>query len=162
MEHKEGKVSLKIYSPYNTEGYKWSNKHDGSVISLWTKIPNKGNMVCICSSLKDALCLWANAGIPSISLQGEGYNMSNTAISELKRRYKRVFVLFDNDESGIKDGLVFSEKTGFTNIVLPKFEGGKDVSDAYKILGKEEWLKMIIPLFKGRLDSIKDNNNINN
>lgn len=162
VEHKEGKVSLKIYSPLNKNGYKWSNKHDGSVISLWTKIPNEGNMVCICSSLKDALCLWANTEIPSIALQGEGYNMSNTAISELKRRYKHIFVLFDNDESGIKDGLVFSEKTGFTNIVLPKFEGGKDVSDAYKILGKEEWLKMILPLFKGKLDSIKDNNNINN
>lgn len=147
VEHKEGKVTLKIYQPFNKNGYKWSNKHDSSVISLWTKVPEYGDKICICSSLKDALCLWANTGIPSLAIQGEGYNISNTAISELKRRYKEVFILFDNDEAGLKDGLSLSESTGFTNLVLPKFEGGKDISDAFKILGKEKWLEIITPLF---------------
>lgn len=147
VEHKEGKVTLKIYQPFNKTGYKWSNKHDKSVISLWTKVPEYGDKICICSSLKDALCLWANANIPSLSIQGEGYNMSDTAISELKRRYKEIYILLDNDEAGLKDGLSLSESTGFTNVVLPKFEGGKDISDAFKILGKEKWLKLIVPLF---------------
>lgn len=147
VEHKEGKVTLKIYQPFNKAGYKWSNKHDRSVISLWTKVPEYGDKICICSSLKDALCLWANANIPSLSIQGEGYNMSDTAISELKRRYKEIYILLDNDEAGLKDGLSLSESTGFTNVVLPKFEGGKDISDAFKILGKEKWLKLIVPLF---------------
>lgn len=147
VEHKEGKVTLKIYQPFNKVGYKWSNKHDKSVISLWTKVPEYGDKICICSSLKDALCLWANTGIPSISVQGEAYNISNTAISELKRRYKEIYILLDNDEAGLKDGLSLSESTGFTNVVLPKFEGGKDISDAFKILGKEKWLKLIVPLF---------------
>ena len=57
VEHKEGKVTLKIYQPFNKAGYKWSNKHDRSVISLWTKVPEYGDKICICSSLKDALCL---------------------------------------------------------------------------------------------------------
>ena len=147
VEHKEGKVTLKIYQPFNKAGYKWSNKHDRSVISLWTKVPEYGDKICICSSLKDALCLWANANIPSLSIQGEGYNMSDTAISELKRRYKEIYILLDNDEAGLKDGLSLSESTGFTNVVLPKFEGGKDISNAFKILGKEKWLKLIVPLF---------------
>lgn len=147
VEHKEGKVTLKIYQPFNKAGYKWSNKHDKSVISLWTKVPEYGDKICICSSLKDALCLWANANIPSLSIQGEGYNMSDTAISELKRRYKEIYILLDNDEAGLKDGLSLSESTGFTNVVLPEFEGGKDISDAFKILGKEKWLKLIVPLF---------------
>lgn len=147
VEHKEGKVTLKIYQPFNKAGYKWSNKHDKSVISLWTKVPEYGDKICICSSLKDALCLWANANIPSLSIQGEGYNISDTAISELKRRYKEIYILLDNDEAGLKDGLSLSESTGFTNVVLPKFEGGKDISDAFKILGKEKWLKLIVPLF---------------
>ena len=73
--------------------------------------------------------------------------MSDTAISELKRRYKEIYILLDNDEAGLKDGLSLSESTGFTNVVLPKFEGGKDISDAFKILGKEKWLKLIVPLF---------------
>lgn len=147
VEHKEGKVTLKIYQPKNTKGYKWSNKHDKSVISLWTKIPEYGDKVCICSSLKDALCLWSNLGIPALSIQGEGYNMSNTAVNELKRRYKEIYILLDNDEAGLKDGLSLSESTGFINLVLPKFKEGKDISDAYKVLGKERWLKLIKPLF---------------
>ena len=147
VERKEGKVSIKIYQPKNTNGYKWSNKHDNSVISLWTKIPEYGNVLCICSSLKDSLCLWANTGIPAICPQGEGYRISTTAINELKRRFKKLYILFDNDEAGILDGKKLAEVTGFTNLILPKFDNGKDVSDAYKILGKEEWLKMMRLLF---------------
>ena len=148
VERKEGKVTLKIYQPFNKVGYKWSNKHDKSVISLWTKVPEYGDKICICSSLKDALCLWANTGIPSISVQGEAYNMSNTAISELKRRYKQIFICLDNDEPGLKDAQKLSEETGFTNVVLPKFDNeGKDISDAFKLLGKQKWLELITPLF---------------
>lgn len=135
VEHKEGKVTLKIYQPFNKK-YKWSNKHDKSVISLWTKVPEYGDKICICSSLKDALCLWANTGIPSLSIQGEGYSMSKTAIDELKRRYKKIYILLDNDITGLLDGVKLAEETGFINIILPQFEGGKDVSDLMKAKGK--------------------------
>lgn len=148
VEHKEGKVTLKIYQPFNKKGYKWSNKHNTSVISLWTKVPSYGSKICICSSLKDALCLWSNTGIPSIAVQGEGYRISDTAISELKRRYKEVFILFDNDEAGLLDGKKLSEQTKFTNVVLPKFEGGKDISDLYHSLqDKEKFKEIILGLF---------------
>lgn len=148
VEHKEGKVTLKVYQPFNKDGYKWSNKHDNSVISLWTKVPEYGDKICICASLKDALCLWANTGIPSLAIQGEGYGMSNTAISELKRRYRQVFICLDNDEPGLKDAQKLAEETGFTNVVLPSFNEGKDISDLFKAKGKEEFLKIIKPLFK--------------
>lgn len=147
VESKEGIITLKIYQPFNKLGYKWANRHDRSVISLWTKLPPEGDNVCICASMKDALCLWANTGIPSVAIQGEGYNMSNTAISELKRRFKNVYILFDNDEAGLIDGVKLSNLTGFTNIVLPKFKGGKDTSDLMKIKGKDVFLKTILPLF---------------
>lgn len=146
VEHKEDKVTIKIYQPLNKK-YKWSNKHDKSVISLWTKVPEYGDKICICSSLKDALCLWANTGIPSLSIQGEGYSMSKTAINELKRRYKKIYILLDNDEVGLSDGIKLAKETGFTNIILPQFEGGKDVSDLMKAKGKEAFLNIILPLF---------------
>lgn len=149
VEHKEGKVTLKIYQPFNKDGYKWSNKHDTSVISLWTKVPEYGDKICICSSLKDALCLWSNTGIPSLAIQGEGYRISDTAISELKRRYKQVFILFDNDEAGLIDGVKLSEATGFTNIVLPSINEAKDISDLYLSLqDKKRFLEIILGLFK--------------
>lgn len=148
VEHKENKVTLKIYQPYNQLGYKWSNKHDSSVISLWTKVPKQGDFVCICSSLKDALCLWANTGIPSLAIQGEGYRISNTAVKELKKRFKKIYILLDNDEPGLKLSKKLAEETGFINVILPEFKEGKDISDLYFTLqDKKEFKKIIINLF---------------
>ena len=143
-EFKEGKTTLKIYQPYNKNGFKWSNKHDKSVISLWTKIPLKGDKLCICSSLKDALCLWANTGIPSLAIQGEGYSMSDTAVNELKNRFTSIYILLDNDEVGLKDGELLASKTGFINIVLPKINNAKDISDLYLSLKDKQQFKSIL------------------
>lgn len=143
VEHKEGKVTLKIYQPFNKEGYKWANKHDRSVISLWTKIPEKGNILIICSSLKDALCLMSNTGIPAIALQGEGYGISDTAVKELKKRYDRIYVLYDNDTAGILDSQKLCGETGFINLILPQFNEGKDISDYRQAKGKQAFVDMI-------------------
>lgn len=152
VEHKEGRVTLKIYQPFNRQGYKWSNKHDMSVISLWTKVPEYGERICICSSLKDALCLWANTGIPAIAVQGEGIGISDTAANELRRRFKRVFILFDNDAAGLQDGKKLSAATGFTNIVLPRLQEygcPKDISDLFRALqDRERFCEIITGLFK--------------
>ena len=148
VEFKEGRTTLKIYQPFNKQGYKWANKHDKSVVSLWTKIPEYGDRLCVCASLKDALCLYANTEIPAIAPQGEGYGLSETAINELKRRYKRQYILLDNDKAGLIDGKKLAESTGFTNLVLPEFEGGKDISDLYKSLNnKDQFKKIILNLF---------------
>ena len=145
----KSKCGRKIYQPFNKQGYKWSNRHDKSVISLWTKVPSYGAKICICSSLKDALCLWANTNIPALAVQGEGYSMSNTAINELKRRFNKVYICLDNDIPGLKDAKKLAEETGFINVVLPKFNGGKDISDFYKVLNnKEQFKQTILNLFK--------------
>ena len=148
VEFKEGKTTLKIYQPFNNKGFKWANCHDKTVISLWTKIPKVGERVCICASLKDALCLWANTGVPALALQGEGYPISNTAINELKRRYNKIYILFDNDKAGLEDGKKLAEETGFINVVLPTEYGEKDVSDYYKSLqNKESFKNNLLKLF---------------
>ena len=142
VERKDNKVTLKIYQPFNKK-FKWSNKHDRSVISLWTKIPEYGDKLIICSSMKDALCVWANTGIPCIAIQGEGYTISDTAISELKRRYKEIYILLDNDEAGLEDARKLSESTRFTNLVLPDY-GAKDCSDLFKLLNNTNEFKQVI------------------
>lgn len=156
VEFKEGKTTLKIYQPFNTKGYKWANRHDRSVISLWTKVPEFGDRICICASMKDALCLWANTNIPSIAIQGEGYGISDTAIGELKRRYRNIYILLDNDEAGLRDGVKLSEETGFTNIVLPRINDAKDISDLYKSLDNKDYFKkLVLDLFKEK-DCLKE------
>ena len=119
---------------------------DASVISLWTKVPEDGERIVICSSLKDALCLSCQLHIPAIAPQGEGYNLSNTAIKELKRRFKKVFICFDTDKAGIKDGKLLAQKTGFINVV-PDLGKNKDLSDYYKSLENKEDFKQLETLF---------------
>lgn len=146
VERKEGNLSLKIYQPFNTKGFKWCSKMDGSVVSLWTKVPQKGDKIVICSSLKDALCLSCQLHIPAIALQGEGYNISETAQKELRRRFKRIYICFDTDKPGIQDSTALAEKTGFTNII-PDLGKSKDLSDYYKSLDNKEDFKQLEKLF---------------
>lgn len=145
VERKEGNLQIKIYQPLSKR-FKWCSCMDASVISLWTKVPEYGDRIVICSSLKDALCLWANLGIPAIAPQGEGYNISETAAKELKRRYKQVFICYDTDAPGLEDSKKLAEQTGFKRIV-PDLGKCKDISDFYKSLKDKEEFKQLETLF---------------
>ena len=148
VERKEDNISLKVYQPeVKDKRWKWDTSNNGSVVGLWTKVPETGDRIVICSSLKDALCLWANTGIPAIYVQSETTGLSQTAQEVLRRRFRNVFICFDNDAPGLIDGEELSLRTGFRNIVLPHFEGGKDISDLFRTKGKEEFIKIIKPLF---------------
>ena len=147
IERKDNKVSLKIYQPYSTN-FKWMSKHDASVWDLWTKIPEKGDKLIITSSRKDALCLWANTGIPSLSLQGEGYVPKEKVINQLKERYSKIYVFYDNDfenkvNNGRNYGRILAEKFNLQQIEIPTEYKSKDPSDLYKNWGKEVFLNVI-------------------
>ena len=63
--------------------------------------------------------------------------MSNTAISELKRRYKEIYIAWDGDKAGIEDSKKLQEETGFKIIDCPLIDKAKDWSDIYHYYGKE-------------------------
>ena len=145
-EMKDGKLSIKIYQPMNTKGFKWCMSMDASVISLWTKVPEKGDKIIIASSTKDALCISSQLHIPAIAPQGEGYDISETACKELKRRYKKIFICYDTDAPGIADAKKLSKRTGFPYIV-PDLGKSKDFSDYYKSLENKEDFQKLKELF---------------
>lgn len=141
VERKDGIVSFKIYQPYSKE-YKWMSKHDSSVWDLWTKIPEKGDKLIITSSRKDALAIWSNTGIPALSLQGEGYIPKEHVVQQLKDRYNKVYVLYDNDfqseeNHGRMYGKMIAEKFNVTQIEIPEKWKSKDPSDLVKNHGRE-------------------------
>lgn len=144
VERKEGKITHKFYQPFNRKGYKWQNSHDKSVLGLWSKMPETGKAVCICSSVKDALCLMSNLKIPCICLQGEGYPISDTAMYELRRRFKDIYICLDNDKAGLEDASKLASKHALINVVIPQYIEGKDISDVYKNLNNK---KAFIELF---------------
>lgn len=145
VEHKDNKSTIKIYQPLSKE-YKWSNGHNSSVISLWSKIPEKGEKVIICSSLKDALCISCQLHIPTLSVQGEGYSISTSAIESLKSRYKKIYISFDTDAPGILNTKRLAERTGFIPII-PNLGNSKDYSDYYKSLENKQDFQQLKSLF---------------
>lgn len=148
VEHKENNTTIKIYQPFSKD-YKWSNGHNGSVISLWSKIPQCGKRLVICSSLKDALCISCQLNIPTLAVQGEGYDMSDSAIENLKSRYERIYVSFDTDPPGILNTKRLAQRTGFIPII-PNLGNSKDYSDYYKSLQDKQEFKHLESLFKDR------------
>ena len=76
----------------------------------------------------------------------EGYSLSKTAITELKKRYKHIYILFDSDNAGINDSQKLASETGFKQLTLPKTEKGKDISDIYHFYGKQYLISMISEL----------------
>lgn len=150
VERKDGIVSFKIYQPYSKE-YKWMSKHDSSVWDLWTKIPEKGDKLIITSSRKDALAIWSNTGIPALSLQGEGYIPKEHVVQQLKDRYNKVYVLYDNDfqseeNHGRMYGKMIAEKFNVTQIEIPEKWESKDSSDLVKNHGREVLREVIYEL----------------
>lgn len=150
VERKDGIVSFKIYQPYSKE-YKWMSKHDSSVWDLWTKIPEKGDKLIITSSRKDALAIWSNTGIPALSLQGEGYIPKEHVVQQLKDRYNKVYVLYDDDfqseeNHGRMYGKMIAERFNVTQIEIPEKWKSKDPSDLVKNHGREVLREVIYEL----------------
>jgi hypothetical protein len=156
VEHKDAKVQLKIYSPYNKNGFKWCTSTDRSVWSLWDKIPQFGDNLIITSSLKDCLNIMANLYIPAICLQGEGYNPKPHVVQQLINRYKNIVLFYDNDynsltNSGRKDALALHKQYGFPMVEIPAYFEAKDPSDLYKKYGKESYLNIMKFILKKKL-----------
>lgn len=147
VERKDKKVSLKVYQP-KSQRLKWLSKHDSSVWDLWSRLPAKGDTLFITSSRKDALCLWENIGIPSVSLQGEGYIPKEKVINQLKQRFGRVIVFFDNDfdkeeNHGHIYALRLCDMFNLEMVEIPSKYESKDPSDLYKNKGSETFRRVI-------------------
>lgn len=147
VEFKDKKPTFKIYQPFSKQ-YKWRNTHDRSVWDLWSKLPEKGDLLIITSSRKDALCIWANTGIPAVSLQGEGYIPKAHVVNKLLLRFKRVCALYDNDfRSEVNYGHEFGKKLaqtfGLEQLEIPTVYRSKDPSDLYHNHGREKFIQVM-------------------
>lgn len=152
VEFKDGKTTYKIYQPYS-ENYKWINKHDKSVIDLWSKLPSSGQNLIITSSRKDALCIWANLNIPSICLQAESYAAKENVMQQLIDRFENIYVLYDNDFNSEQNwgrigGQKIAQMFNFKQIEIPDEYQSKDPSDLYKNHGKEKFINTISKLIQ--------------
>ena len=45
-----------------------------------------------------------------------------------------MYIMYDNDKTGIEKSTKLAKENDLINIIIPQFEGGKDISDMMKVL----------------------------
>tara|TARA_R110000787_G_scaffold110734_1_gene219413 strand:- start:209 stop:1210 length:1002 start_codon:yes stop_codon:yes gene_type:complete len=141
------KNRYKIYSPYEVKN-KWLSNTNKTDIQGYDQLPTNGEKLIITSSLKDVMCLHA-AGYNAIAMQSEMQLPTEKLISELKNRFNKIDILYDNDfEKANNPGQTMAKKIcdlyGFKNILLPDEYKSKDPSDLVNKVGNFNELKKIL------------------
>lgn len=135
--------NFKIYRPLADKYHKWRNNLTEYDIQGYKQLPEKGDVLIITKSLKDVMCLY-KMDIPAISPASESTFIPNIALEELKKRFKRIIILFDRDKAGCKYLRKISQKTDLEPMLIHKKFKAKDISDAIKLNGFEtikNWIK---------------------
>ena len=109
------------------------------------------DFLIITSSLKDLMCFtklgYKNA--ESVAPDSENTMIAEQYIKSLKKKYKDICVVFDNDEAGIKAAQKYQERYGISYVVL---DMSKDLSDSVRDFGvqkvKENLHELLTNVFK--------------
>jgi hypothetical protein len=141
IEMKDGVETYKIYQPFS-ENYKWINNHNNSVWQGWSNLPETGSTLIITKSLKDVMCLYEVAKLPSVAMQSENVLPKRHVFEQLQSRFTDIELLYDNDYD--KDpnwGRIFADKFakefGLVDSFIPDKYKSKDFSDLVKNVGQE-------------------------
>ena len=137
----------KIYKPMDKERKftKVQNYIQGSEQLTFDK-----KYLIITSSLKDLMTLRKLQinDVETLAPDSENSMLPETTMSKLIRQYKKIFVIFDNDEPGIKAAKRYHLKYEIPYIILPM---EKDLSDSVAKHGIDEVRNVLLPLLKQRL-----------
>lgn len=139
----------RIYFPKRDEK-RFLTNWPGKKVQGYEQLPKKGDLLVVTKSMKDVMCL-ASFGINAIAPNSENLFLSKSMISDLKKRFDKIVVFYDNDLPGISNlNKIRKEHPEFKYIWIPKRYGAKDISDFRKMYGREKTYKMI-SLWKRRL-----------
>jgi len=124
-------LKYKIYSPY--EEIKWVSNTTKKHVQGFVQLPEKGNLVVLTSSLKDAMCMF-EMGISAVALQSEMQMPEEEFINALQERFKTIAVFYDNDFNKVDNpgqtmAIKICDKFKLRNICIPTELGVKDISD---------------------------------
>lgn len=97
---KDNRNAWKIYQPNDTKGGKWFSNTTEEIFQGFNQLPLFGDILIITKSLKDVVVLY-KLGINAIAPQGESIIITYELVKSLKKRFKTIFVLYDNDKAGI-------------------------------------------------------------
>lgn len=119
----------KIYQPYSK--FKWVTNTSSKVFQGYNILPDKGNQLIITKSYKDVIVL-SKLNINAIAPQSEVCNLDSSTIEELKNRFSKIYILYDNDNTGKRNAYELSELLKVPYFFMPEEFKVKDASDYVK------------------------------
>jgi hypothetical protein len=126
--------SRKLYFP-TRDSVRFLTNSD--YIQGYSQLPQTGEVLIITKSLKDVVVLDI-LGYPAIAPQSENHQISYDLMEELITRFKYIYILYDNDEAGIKhSNRRVEEYENLIQIFIPE-DIAKDISDTSKALIEEK------------------------
>ena len=145
------KFYYKIYRPYSKSA-KWTSNIPFSIWDLYNHLPISGDVVILTKSRKDSMCIMSNSSYPSVNMQSETGNPSKEKINDLKKRFKNVFIWYDNDFNKSHNwGRMYATEIAKTHnliqVEIPDGFESKDISDFHRDFGKtvtKELIKELI------------------
>ena len=137
----------KIYKPTDRERkfVKVQNYIQGSEQLTFDK-----KYLVVVSSLKDLMAFrkLQIKDVEAIAPDSENSMLAETTMSKLIRQYNKIFVIFDNDEAGIKAAQRYHSKYNIPYVVLPL---EKDIADSVEVYGIEATRDLLLTLLKQAL-----------
>ena len=124
--------NFKVYRPLGDKYTKWRNNLTEYDVQGYEQLPKKGDICIITKSLKDVMCLY-EMGIPAISPSSESTFIPESVLIDLKKRFKKIIIIFDRDQAGFKNVRKIIKKYKDLDFLFinRKFKS-KDISDAIK------------------------------
>lgn len=132
-----------LYQPYADKARKFRNDFTPLCVPGFAQLKYNSDLCIITKSMKDVMCL-RSFGYEAISPRSENIMLPDECIKLLKRKYKKILVLFDND--GKHNG----HKYEFDKIFVPKImDRDKDVSDYCDNHGESNTNRMLKSIIYG-------------
>lgn len=138
----QGLELWRCYFPKRTS-FRFITNWPSKKIQGYDQLPKQGKLLVITKSMKDVMCLYS-CGITACAPNSETQFVSDSVLEDLKKRFKHIVVLFDNDETGIS--FMNRLKKKHPDLIytwIPRHYNAKDISDYYKEYGRKETLNLI-------------------
>ncbi len=144
---------IKLYFPTRERGqFKWFNNCDNNtdIQGYWQVDPKKTKpeLLILSKSMKEIMFL-RERNIYSMAINGEGHSFNKDFIRHLRTYCKVIKVMYDIDETGLKQMKILNEEFGLESIIMPKFDCNiegkliKDPTDAWKYCNRQQVEKFI-------------------
>ena len=149
-EEKDGITTLKIYQPLSKE-LKWLTSSSHDVWEGWSQMPETNEVLIWTKSRKDVMSIIDTTPdyVSAVSLQAESVEPKLHVAEELKKRFSKIFILYDNDfdkeeNRGSIYGRKIAQMTNLPQIEIPSKYRCKDYSTLQSKTNAWQILKQLI------------------